>query len=80
MLRLPLPDIDRLAAYLVACGGSDRFEFHDHQGEPDPLAARDFAESLRGQLGARLDLDISVRQSANRVAVAMHEPAALLTR
>ena len=58
-----------LVGYLQAHGGSDRFEFHDAAGEPDPLQARDFAEELRAQLRAAGGADISVTQSANRVLV-----------
>jgi hypothetical protein len=58
-----------LLAYLASCGGTDRFEFSDGFGEPDPLAARRFAEDLRDRLGEALDSVVLVQQSANRVTV-----------
>jgi hypothetical protein len=72
------PEIERLIAYLNACGGVDRFESYDANGEPDPVAARSIAERLRAQLGANLDVIASVQQSANRVTVTLLvEPAAV---
>jgi hypothetical protein len=61
--------LDPLVAYLSACGGCDRFEFHDASGDPDPVAARAFAESLRAKLGASLGVLASVEQVANRITV-----------
>jgi hypothetical protein len=70
------PEIERLVAYLNACGGVDRFESYDADGQPDPVAARATAERLRAQLGANLDVIASVEQSANRVIVTLLvEPA-----
>lgn len=70
------PEVERLIAYLSACGGMDRFESYDAHGEPDPVAARATAERLRAQLGANLDVIASVEQSANRVTVTLLvEPA-----
>ncbi len=65
------PEIERLIAYLNACGGMDRFESFDAQGDPDPIAARATAERLRAQLGVNLDVIASVEQSANRVTVTL---------
>jgi hypothetical protein len=65
-----LPEtLDRLLAYLARSGGSDRFEFHDFRGEPDPLAAREFAEALRQRFAAHLGEELAVQQIANRVIV-----------
>lgn len=70
MTAVTLPEtLERLVGYLTACGGSDRFEFHDHAGEPDPLRARDFAEELRAQFAASLGHDLEVSQNAHRVLV-----------
>ena len=69
-------DLERLIAYLNACGGTDRFESFDTHGDPDPMAARATAERLRAQLGPNLDVIASVEQSANRVIVTLLvEPA-----
>ncbi len=70
--------LERLLAYLAGCGGSDHFFFHDDHGEPDPIAARDFAERLRSQRGDHLDVIAAVGQSANRVTVTLLvEPASV---
>jgi len=69
MTMLVPVSVERLMAYLAACGGADRFDFNDGFGEPDPLAARAFAESLRKNLGEALDNTILVQQHANRVTV-----------
>jgi hypothetical protein len=61
--------LDRLLAYLAACGGVDRFEFHDFRGDPDPLAARHFAEEVRERYSEVLGIDLGVEQSANRVTL-----------
>lgn len=74
MTTLALPaTLERLVAYLMACGGSDRFEFYDPSGDPDPLRARDFAEEVRGQFETHLGHEIEVHQSANRVTVRIPE-------
>jgi hypothetical protein len=65
------PELERLIAYLNACGGMDRFESYDTNGQPDPAAARVTAERLRAQLGVNLDVIASVEQSANRVTVTL---------
>lgn len=65
------PELERLIAYLNACGGTDRFESYDTNGQPDPVAARVTAERLRAQLGVNLDVIASVEQSANRVTVTL---------
>jgi hypothetical protein len=65
------PELERLIAYLNACGGMDRFESYDSNGQPDPVAARVTAERLRAQLGVNLDVIASVEQSANRVTVTL---------
>jgi hypothetical protein len=70
MTTVALPaTLERLMHYLHACGGSDRFEFFDPSGDPDPLRARDFAEELREQFTSHLGHDLEVLQSANRVTV-----------
>jgi hypothetical protein len=72
------PELEGLVSYLTACGGTDRFELFDSNGEPDPVAARNAAERFRSQLGANLDVIASVEQSANRVTVTLLvEPAAV---
>jgi hypothetical protein len=68
--------VEALVGYLTACGGSDRFEFYDPAGEPDPVAARTLAESMRAKLGASLDVIASVHQSGNRVTVTLLVEAA----
>ncbi|MBA3709365.1 MAG: hypothetical protein H0W83_11185 [Planctomycetes bacterium] len=68
--------LEPLIGYLSACGGCDRFEFHDEHGEPDPIQARSFAEAVRATLGANLGIIASVEQTANRVVVCVvTEPA-----
>jgi len=72
MTTVALPaTLERLMQYLNACGGSDRFEFFDPSGEPDPLRARDFAEELREQFQGHLGHELEVQQNANRVMVRM---------
>ena len=61
--------LDRLLAYLTACGGADRFEFHDFKGEPDPLAARQFAEEVRDRFHEHLGHDMLVEQVAHRITL-----------
>lgn len=65
------PATARLVEYLRTIGGSDCHEFVDGKGEPDPLAARRLAETLRARHAADLDVAVSVVQSANRVTVAL---------
>lgn len=64
-------ELEGLIAYLNACGGMDRFESFDTNGDPDPVAARANAERMRALLGANLDVIASVEQSANRVTVTL---------
>ncbi len=71
--RAPL---DTLMSYLAACGGCDRFDFHDSQGNPDPVAARDFAERIRHQAGPGVPPALTVEQVANRVTVCVTAEAA----
>ncbi len=61
--------LDRLLAYLAACGGVDRFDFHDFRGDPDPIAAREFAEEVRQRFPDHLGQDLTVEQVANRVSL-----------
>jgi hypothetical protein len=69
-------ELEGLISYLNTCGGTDRFESFDSNGEPDPVAARATAERMRSLLGANLDVIASVEQSANRVIVTLLvEPA-----
>lgn len=65
------PVTAHLVDYLKSIGGEDVHEFVDAKGEPDPLAARRLAETLRARHAADLGLAVSVRQSANRVYVAL---------
>jgi hypothetical protein len=67
MTATMLPSVERLSGYLSVCGGSDRFEFHDGFGEPDPIAARAFAEQMRDRCGDQM----VVRQQAHRVVVSL---------
>ena len=70
------PQLEGLITYLNACGGTDRFESFDTNGDPDPVAARATAERMRALLGVNLDIIASVGQSANRVTVTLLvEPA-----
>ncbi len=61
--------LDRLLAYLAACGGADRFDFHDFRGEPDPISARSFAEQVRERFHEQVGTDLRVDQVANRVTL-----------
>lgn len=61
--------LDRLQAYLAACGGVDRFDFHDFRGDPDPLAARKFAEDLRERFHDHIGSELLVEQVANRITL-----------
>ena len=61
--------LERLLAYLTACGGADRFEFHDFRGEPDPIAARQFAEDVRARFGEHLGHDLLVEQVAHYITL-----------
>lgn len=61
--------LDRLLAYLAACGGADRFDFHDFRGEPDPISARNFAEQVRERFHDQVGADLRVDQVANRVTL-----------
>jgi hypothetical protein len=67
------PATARLVEYLASIGGQDAHEFTDAKGEPDPLAARRLAETLRARHAADLGTAITVAQSANRVIVALVE-------
>jgi hypothetical protein len=58
-----------LRSYLQVCGGSDRFEFHDFRGDPDPLAARAFAEGARERFHDLLGHALTVEQKAHRVTL-----------
>lgn len=61
--------LDRLLSYLAACGGSDRFDFHDFRGDPDPLAARRFAEDVRQRFYDHLGIDLLVEQVAHHITL-----------
>ncbi len=61
--------LDRLLSYLAACGGNDRFDFHDFRGEPDPLAARRFAEDVRERFHDHLGSELLVEQVANHITL-----------
>ena len=61
--------LDSLLAYLAACGGADRFDFHDFRGEADPMGARTFAEELRTRYHEQIGQELAVEQVANRVTV-----------
>ncbi len=61
--------LDSLLAYLAACGGVDRFDFHDFRGDPDPLAARAFAEEVRERFHEHLGNELLVEQVANRITL-----------
>jgi hypothetical protein len=63
------PVTAQLIDYLKSIGGVDTHEFTDAKGEPDPLAARRLAETLRARHAADLGHAVSVTQSANRVVV-----------
>jgi hypothetical protein len=68
--------LDTLLGYLAACGGCDRFEFHDQGGNPDPVAARTFAENLRAKYAAGLGTALTIEQVAHRVMVCVMIEAA----
>lgn len=65
------PVTAHLVDYLKSIGGVDTHEFVDAKGEPDPLAARRLAETLRTRHAADLGHAVSVAQSANRVVVTL---------
>ena len=68
--------LDRLLSYLAACGGSDRFDFHDFRGDPDPLAARRFAEDVRQRFHEHLGTELLVEQVAHHITLrtVLHTP------
>lgn len=62
--------------YMALCGGMDEYEFVDGRGQPDPAAARVFAEQVR--LNERVHIDneaLAVVQRVNRVRLVV--PAAV---
>lgn len=61
--------LERLLSYLAACGGTDRFDFHDFRGEADPLAARRFAEDVRERFHDHLGSELLVEQVANHITL-----------
>jgi hypothetical protein len=65
------PVTARLIEYLTSIGGVDVHECVDDKGEPDPLAARRLAETLRARHAADLGHALTVVQSANRVVVTL---------
>jgi hypothetical protein len=65
------PATAQILDYLKAIGGVDTHEFVDEKGEPDPLAARRLAETLRARHADDLGHAITVAQSANRVVVTL---------
>ncbi|MCS6970472.1 MAG: hypothetical protein RMM29_06570 [Planctomycetota bacterium] len=69
------PATARLVAYLTRIGGVDTFECCDDHGDPDPLAARRLAETLRARHAADLGTAILVTQHAHRVTLRLVEPA-----
>lgn len=69
------PVTARLVEYLRSIGGCDVHECVDGKGEPDPLAARRLAETLRARHAADLGVAITVAQSANRVLVTLVDDA-----
>jgi len=64
-----------LVDYLKSIGGVDTHDFIDDKGEPDPLAARRLAETLRARHAADLGQAVTVAQSANRVTVSLVDEA-----
>jgi len=70
-----LPATAHLVDYLKSIGGVDSHEFVDAKGEPDPLAARRLAETLRARHAADLGHAITVAQSANRVVITLIDEA-----
>jgi hypothetical protein len=69
------PVTAHLVEYLRSIGGVDTHEFVDGKGEPDPLAARRLAETLRARHAADLGHAVTVAQSANRVIVSLVDEA-----
>lgn len=65
------PATASLIEYLRSIGGTDVHVCCDAKGEPDPLAARQVAESLRERHGAEIGLCVNVVQHANRVIVTL---------
>lgn len=65
------PVTAHLLEYLRSIGGVDTHEFVDAKGEPDPLAARRLAETLRARHAADLGHAVTIAQSANRVVVTL---------
>ncbi len=69
------PVTAHLVDYLKSIGGVDTHDFIDDKGEPDPLAARRLAETLRARHAADLGQAVTVAQSANRVTVSLVDEA-----
>lgn len=62
--------LTRFLSYLDQhCGGVDRTEFTTSDGQPDPSAARTFAEQMRDQFAEHLGELIDVEQRVNVVRV-----------
>lgn len=74
------PVTARLAEYLRSIGGCDEHVCVDAQGDPDPLAARRLAETLRARHAADLGTALTVAQSANRVLVTLVDDVPALRR
>jgi hypothetical protein len=67
--KRPVTASEALIGYLNAVGGLDRIECFDGAGGPDPLAARQLAEDLRGRAGAALGGTVLIEQVSHRVTV-----------
>lgn len=70
------PATARLVEYLRSIGGGDEHVCVDAAGDPDPLAARRLAETLRARHAADLNVILTVTQSANRVFVTLIDDVA----
>jgi len=76
MRRPPLYDfttLRRLGRYLESRDGVDAHTFIDHEGLPDLVGARAFAEELRRQAAPFLDRVLSIEQSGCRVLLILRD-------
>lgn len=62
-------DIDKLIKWLESNKGQDRFYFSDKGGEGDPVAARNFAEAMRANVGS--SDAVQIEQSGSKVTISL---------
>jgi len=65
--------VNRFLSYLdEVCDGCDRHVFVDSDGNPDTVAAGEFAEAMRDQFAGVLGTEIVIEQRVN--VVRLHRP------